>query len=169
MNQAEISGGVVAYVGLGSNLGDPATQVRSGMTALQRLRRTGVEACSSLYASAPVGMTQQPDFVNAVCRLRTALAAEALMQQLLAIEHAHGRLRHDDNGGPRTLDLDLLLYGEQMLQRPELTVPHPRLHQRAFVLYPLHELDPELVIPGRGRVTDLLAPCARQTVRKIGL
>ncbi|MCR4332757.1 MAG: 2-amino-4-hydroxy-6-hydroxymethyldihydropteridine diphosphokinase, partial [Sulfuricaulis sp.] len=126
-----------AYIGLGSNLDDPATQIRAGMTALARLAETRVEACSSLYRSAPVGRQDQPDFVNAVCRVRTGLAPAALMHDLLEIESRHGRERRGEKGGPRTLDLDLLLYGAEAIHSAALTVPHPRLHERAFVLYPL--------------------------------
>ena len=158
---------VTAYIGLGSNLADPAAQVRAGLTALQHLPQTEIKACSSLYASAPVGLTNQPDFVNAACRVRTQLPARALMQALLDIEKQHGRVRGAAKGGPRTLDLDLLLYGDLVLNDPDLTLPHPRLHERAFVLYPLCELDARLVIPGRGRATDLLAACAGQQVERL--
>jgi 2-amino-4-hydroxy-6-hydroxymethyldihydropteridine diphosphokinase len=156
-----------AYIGLGSNLGDPAAQVRTGMVALARLAETRVEACSSLYHSAPVGRQDQPDFVNAVCRVRTGLAPLALMHDLLEIESQHGRVRRGDKGGPRTLDLDLLLYGGEAIHSAALTVPHPRLHERAFVLYPLSELEPDLVIPGHGSLRELLAGCTGQRVQKM--
>jgi 2-amino-4-hydroxy-6-hydroxymethyldihydropteridine diphosphokinase len=156
-----------AYIGLGSNLDEPATQIRAGMAALARLAETRVEACSSLYRSAPVGRQDQPDFVNAVCRVRTGLAPAALMHDLLEIESRHGRERRGEKGGPRTLDLDLLLYGHEAIHSAALTVPHPRLHERAFVLYPLSELEPDLVIPGHGSVRELLAGCAGQRVQKM--
>lgn len=158
---------VTAYIGLGSNLADPAAQVRAGLAALARLEETRVEACSSLYRTAPVGKREQPDFINAVCRVLTAQAPEALMRRLLEIERAHGRVRRGDPGGPRTLDLDLLLFGDRAMATAELTVPHPRLHERAFVLYPLQEIAPDLVIPGRGAVRELLAACAGQRVEKL--
>ena len=158
---------VTAHIGLGSNLADPKAQLRAAIDALRRLPQTQVERCSSLYASAPVGITAQPDFVNAACRVRTGLSARALMQALLDIEHGHGRVRGTGKGGPRTLDLDLLLYGDSILNESDLVVPHPRLHERAFVLYPLHELDAGLVIPGRGPVADLLAACAGQRVERL--
>jgi len=158
---------VRAYIGLGSNLDDPATQIRAGMAALARLAETRVEACSSLYRSAPVGRQDQPDFVNAVCRVRTGLAPAALMHDLLEIESRHGRERRGEKGGPRTLDLDLLLYGHEAIQSAALTVPHPRLHERAFVLYPLSELEPDLVIPGHGPLRELLVGCAGQRVQKM--
>lgn len=158
---------VTAYIGLGSNLVEPQTQVRAGQAALAALPRTTVEACSALYASAPIGLTDQPDFVNAACRVRTQLPARALMQALLDIEKQQGRVRGTAKGGPRTLDLDLLLYGDLVLNDPDLTLPHPRLHERAFVLHPLCELDAGLLIPGRGRAADLLAACASQRVERL--
>ncbi len=158
---------VLAYVGLGSNLADPVGQVRAGMAALQELADTRVTRCSSLYRSAPVGIREQPDFINAVCGLRTRLRPEALLQDLLAIERQQGRTRDGERGGPRTLDLDLLVYGQEIRHTGDLILPHPRLHERAFVLYPLLEIDPEMVIPGRGRVADLTAACADQKVEKI--
>ena len=159
--------GVLAYVGLGSNLADPIIQVRTGMIALQELADTRVTRCSSLYRSAPVGIKEQPDFVNAVCGLRTRLRPEALLQGLLAIERRQGRERGGERGGPRTLDLDLLVYDQETRHTGDLILPHPRLHERAFVLYPLFEIDPEMVVPGRGRVADLIAACADQKVEKI--
>lgn len=158
---------VRAYIGLGSNMDNPAARVRSGMAALARLTETKLEACSSLYRTEPVGLREQPDFFNAVCRVLTGLAPAALMSGLLEIEHAHGRVREGNPGGPRTLDLDLLLYGDEAIQSVALTVPHPRLHERAFVLYPLLEIDPELVIPGRGSLRQLLAGCSGQRVEKL--
>ncbi|MHB8623060.1 MAG: 2-amino-4-hydroxy-6-hydroxymethyldihydropteridine diphosphokinase [Sulfuricaulis sp.] len=155
------------YIGLGSNLADPAAQVRHGIAALAQLADTCVEICSSFYRTAPVGLREQPDFINAVCRVRTKQAPAALMRNLLEIEHAHGRVRDVGLGGPRTLDLDLLLYGQESIQSTELTVPHPRLHERAFVLYPLLELEPELVIPGYGSLRQLLVGCAGQRVRRV--
>ena len=159
--------GIRAYIGLGSNLADPVSQVRSGFTALARITQSHVEACSSLYRTAPVGRQDQPDFINAVCRLRTTLAPAVLMQTLLEIEQIHGRVREGERGGPRTLDLDLLLYGGETIQTAVLTVPHPRLHERAFVLYPLFELEPALLVPGHGTVRQLLEDCSGQPVQKL--
>ena len=116
-----------------------------------------------------MGLREQPDFVNAVCRVRTGQAPTTLMQNLLEVERMHGRVRHGDKGGPRTLDLDLLLYGDQAIQMAELTVPHPRLHERAFVLYPLHEIEPDLVIPGYGMLRELLADCTGQPIQKLDI
>ncbi len=157
-----------AYVALGSNLGDPVARLRAGLAALARLPTTQVERCSSFYRTAPVGpVVDQSDFINAVCRIKTGLDASALMRHLLEIEVRHGRVRDNGRGGPRTLDLDLLLIDDLVIATSELSVPHPRLHERAFVLYPLVELDPGLVIPGHGRVTELLAACCGQRVRKL--
>ncbi len=140
----------VAYVALGSNLDDPRRQLRSGIAALARLPHTQIIAQSSLYASAPVGYADQPDFVNAVAAIRTALTPRALLDALLAIERAHGRVREFPNA-PRTLDLDIVLYGEQIIQEPGLVVPHPRMQERAFVLMPLAEIAPDAPVPAPGR------------------
>ena len=158
---------VCAYIGLGSNLADPVAQVRTGVTALTCLEQTHVELCSSFYRTAPVGLREQPDFINAVCRVRTRQDPAMLMRNLLEIERAHGRTREGGQGGPRTLDLDLLLYGDREIRTPDLTVPHPRLHERAFVLYPLHEIAPDLAIPGHGVLRELLSACAGQRVEKL--
>jgi len=136
---------VIAYVALGANLGDPQRALRDAMARLGRLPDTTVTARSSLYRTAPVGATG-PDFINAVVQLRTALTAPALLDALLAIETEAGRERPWPNA-PRTLDLDLLLYGGARIDSPRLTVPHPRMKERAFVLVPLHEIAPDLVPP----------------------
>lgn len=156
------------YVGLGSNLADPRLQVRRAFKALAQLLDTRVRRCSSLYRTAPVGMIAQPEFVNAVCCLETHLPPMALWQQLRAIEAAQGRTRgQGPPGGPRTLDLDLLLYGDQTVNLPDLIVPHPRMHERGFVLYPLAEIAPAVIIPGRGPVADLLPAVAAQAVTRL--
>lgn len=149
-----------AYIGLGSNLSRPIDQVRAGIAALAPLVRSRCTRGSSLYRTAPVGNPEQPDFINAVCRIETDLSATQLMAHLLALEHARGRERLGPRGGPRVLDLDLLLYDDACVQSPELTVPHPRMHERAFVLYPLHEIEPQCVVPGRGPVAELIARLA---------
>lgn len=156
-----------AYVGLGSNLDDPLRQVRCAMTALQNLAAIRNLRCSALYRSAPVGFAAQPDFINAVCACETQLDAQALLDRLLDIERAQGRVRDQHKNGPRTLDLDLLLYDDCTMTTPTLTLPHPRLHERAFVLYPLAEIDPDLVIPGRCRVADLLPGCSAQRLERL--
>jgi len=156
----------VAFVGLGANLGDPRAQVLEALRALDAIPGTKVTARSSLYRSAPVGGEPQPDYVNAVARLETALSAPALLAELHAIEHRHGRERSARNA-PRTLDLDLLLFGAERIDAPALGVPHPRMHERAFVLAPLAEIAPDADVPGRGRARALLAACAGQRVEKL--
>lgn len=155
------------YIGLGANLDDPRAQVRAAGVMLAGLPHSSSIAYSSLYRSAPVGVTAQPDFINAVCSFDTTLAPHALLAALFAIEQSHGRVRGGVRGGPRTLDLDLLLYGAQRIEDGGLMVPHPRLHERAFVLLPLAELDERLTIPGQGQVGELLAACAAQRVEKL--
>jgi len=155
-----------AYVALGANLGDPAATVRAAFGALANLPDSRVSRSSSLYRTAPVGLADQPDFINAVAELQTTLAPEALLDALFDIEQRFGRIRADRNG-PRTLDLDLLLYDDQLIDLPHLTLPHPRLHLRAFVLQPLAEIAPQLVIPGRGTVAAWLPAVANQGIVKL--
>lgn len=157
-----------AYVALGSNIAKPLTQVRAARVALAALPYTRVQRCSSLYRSAPIGDTAQPDFINAVCALETRLSPPDLMRALLAIEHAQGRRRDGNIGGPRTLDLDLLLYDDATIASEELHLPHPRLHERAFVLYPLAEIaPPSLHIPGQAPLRELLPRCATQALTRL--
>jgi len=158
---------VKAFVGLGANLGEPQDQVRGGIAALGKFPDTRFLAASSLYRSAPVGVGAQPDFINAVAEIETALSARALLDLLLATEARFGRERPAP-GAPRTLDLDLLLYGDSVVSEPGLIVPHPRMHERAFVLTPLAEIAPDIAIPGKGRASALLEACADQKVEKIG-
>jgi 2-amino-4-hydroxy-6-hydroxymethyldihydropteridine diphosphokinase len=140
-----------AYVGLGSNLGDREATIRAAVAALP-----GVAAVSSLQETEPVGVTDQPRFLNGVAALDTDLTARELLEALLAVERDLGRERRE-RWGPRTIDLDLLLFGSEAVDEPGLTVPHPRLHERRFALEPLAELAPHAEIPGRGRVADVLA------------
>ncbi|MEK6243018.1 MAG: 2-amino-4-hydroxy-6-hydroxymethyldihydropteridine diphosphokinase [Pseudomonadota bacterium] len=156
----------LAYVGLGANLEDPRRTVSEVMLELERLPRSAVTGRSSLYRSAPLGYAAQPDFINAVVGLETELEAEPLLDQLQAIENRHGRQR-PFSGAPRTLDLDLLLYGDAQLATPRLTVPHPRMHERAFVLQPLFELDPVISVPGKGLASTLLSACSSQKIERI--
>lgn len=149
---------VRAYVGLGSNLDDPERQLRRALEALAQLPQTRLAGCSRFYRSAPLGPQDQPDYINAVAALETTLEAEALLDALQAIESAQGRVRLR-RWGPRTLDLDLLLYGDAVLATPRLTVPHPGLAERNFVLYPLADLAPEMVLPDGRALTDLLKQC----------
>ena len=155
-----------AYIALGANLERPEDQVRAGIEALAMLPETRLARVSSLYRTAPVGFDAQPDFINAVAQIETALEPRALLDALLAIERRHGRVRDVPNG-PRTLDLDIALYDEIELQEPGLTLPHPRMHERAFVMVPLAEIAPEALVPGRGRAGELAA--ALDTVNIIKL
>lgn len=157
---------VQAYVALGSNLDSPRVHVTTALAELEQLPRSRVSARSHLYRTAPQGFAEQPDFVNAVAQLETELDPAELLAQLQNIERRHGRTRSFRNAA-RTLDLDLLLYGDRTIDSPELRVPHPRLHERAFVLRPLTEIDPRLSIPGRGPAQALLDSCADQPVRVI--
>lgn len=152
-----------AYVALGANIGDPTATVLAAFAALANLADSRVVHTSSLYRTAPVGLINQPDFINAVAMLETGLAPEELLDALLDLEARFGRVRRDRNG-PRTLDLDLLLYNDIELDLPRLTLPHPRLHLRAFVLHPLAEIAPGLVIPGRGSVAAWLPAVANQRI-----
>jgi 2-amino-4-hydroxy-6-hydroxymethyldihydropteridine diphosphokinase len=152
----------IVYVGIGSNLADPVRQVSAALRELDVLPHTRLVKQSSLYRSAPVGHDEQPDFVNAVAQLETALPAERLLAELHEIEARHGRTRSFPNA-PRTLDLDLLLYGDAVLALSALTVPHPRMHERAFVLKPLLEIAPQL----RARYQASLDASAGQRVEKM--
>jgi 2-amino-4-hydroxy-6-hydroxymethyldihydropteridine diphosphokinase len=146
---------VTAFVALGSNIGDPGQQITSGLVEIGSLPDTRLARVSSLYRSAPVGYRDQPDFVNAVAAVETRLTPRALLDHLLAIERGHGRVREFPNA-PRTLDLDIVLYGDLALREPGLVIPHPRMHERAFVIVPLVEIAPQAAVPGRGRASDLL-------------
>jgi 2-amino-4-hydroxy-6-hydroxymethyldihydropteridine diphosphokinase len=154
-----------AFIGLGANLGDRAREIESAGAEIAALATTVLVARSALYASAPLD-APGGEYLNAVAHVRTALAPLELLRALQAIESRHGRVR-PFAGAPRTLDLDLLLYGDIVLASDELTLPHPRLHERAFVLVPLAEIAPQLVVPGRGRVVDLCAAVASQRVAKL--
>ena len=156
----------LAYVGLGANIGEPRRQLQTALKELTGLPKTRMTATSGLYRSAPLGYPDQPEFLNAVVELDTELSAEALFDNLQEIERVHGRER-PFAGAPRTLDLDLLLFGDASLATPRLTVPHPRMHQRAFVLRPLAEIAPQASIPGRGKARELLSACRDQLAEKI--
>ncbi|MDD5180867.1 MAG: 2-amino-4-hydroxy-6-hydroxymethyldihydropteridine diphosphokinase [Gallionellaceae bacterium] len=153
--------GHLAFVGLGSNLSGPREQVARALRALGGLPHTRVLAQSSLYRSAPIGFLEQPDFINAVAKLETALSPRALLDALLDLEHECGRTREFRNA-PRTLDLDVLLYDDLRYHEHGLTIPHPQMHLRAFVLRPLLEIAPDCVIPGIGAVQEALQGCRQQ-------
>jgi 2-amino-4-hydroxy-6-hydroxymethyldihydropteridine diphosphokinase len=155
-----------AYIALGANLSDPRRQIESALKAIAHLPKTTFVRTSSLYRSAPVGYTAQPEFVNAVCEVATGLTPQDLLRQLLEIERQHGRERSFANA-PRTLDLDIVLYGSQVIEEPGLIIPHPRMLQRAFVLMPLAEIAPQVQIPNVGAVVDQLAAVAGQSIEKL--
>ena len=154
-----------AYIGLGANLGEPASALREALLAIAALPDSRLAATSSFYRTAPID-SSGPDYLNAVARLDTCLEPLALLAELQRIEQTHGRERPYRNA-PRTLDLDLLLYGDECIATPALTVPHPRLHERAFVVRPLAEIAPQLSIPGCGRVADLVAIVVGQRVDRL--
>ncbi len=160
---------VIAFVGLGANLGDAPATVREAMRALDVLPQTRLLRASRLYRSRAWGVETQPDFINAVAMLESRLPARTLLDELLAIERAHGRERAAEvRWGPRTLDLDLLLHGDSIIDEPGLRVPHPHLHERAFALLPLVEVAPDAVIPGRGLARDIAAVMAGEGIQALG-
>ncbi len=155
-----------AFVALGANIGDARATLRAAFDALADLEGTRLLRTSSLYRTAPVGLPDQPDFINAAAALETELSPADLLAALHGVEARFGRIRTVRNG-PRTLDLDLLLYGATVLDTPGLTLPHPRLHLRAFVLAPLAEIAPDLAIPGRGTVAAWLPAVALQAIERL--
>ena len=155
-----------AYVALGANLGDPLATLRLAVEALHALPDSRTLGVSSFYRTAPVGLRNQPDFINAVASLQTGLTPAALLDALFAVEGQFGRVRSIRNA-PRTLDLDLLMHGAHVSDDPYLTLPHPRMHLRAFVLAPLAEIAPALMVPGHGPVRTLLEQCAGQHIERL--
>ncbi len=161
----------MAYIGLGSNLAgslsSPAQQVSTAMQELDNIEQSRRVACSSLYRSAPMGPRDQPDYINAVVSIETGLDAADLLTELQAIEQAHDRER-TQRWGARTLDLDLLLFADVELDTDSLTIPHPGLCEREFVVYPLLEIAPDLAIPARGKLSDIAASCPKRDLEKLG-
>jgi len=155
-----------ALIGIGANLGDPQTRIATAFEALAALPDTVLVRSSSVYRTAPVSTIEQPDFFNAAALIQTTLAPRALLGALLAIEQTQGRERSVPNA-PRTLDLDLLIYGDQVIDEPGLTVPHPRMHERRFVLEPLVEITPYCIIPGRGAAREWLEQSLDQRVERL--
>jgi 2-amino-4-hydroxy-6-hydroxymethyldihydropteridine diphosphokinase len=159
---------VTAYVALGSNLAHPMSQVTDALGELARLPASSLIARSSLYRTPPLGPADQPDYINAVACLSTTLASECLLDELQALEQVHGRVRDGARWGPRTLDLDLLLYGEEIIDTLRLQVPHPRIAERAFVLYPLASIAPgDLWIPGHGSLGSLIQSLSEDGIERI--
>ena len=155
-----------AFIALGSNLQRPQQQVQQAFSELASLPKTSLIKHSSLYRTAPVGYDNQPDFINAAAEIETGLAPLELLHALLALERTHGRERPFPNA-PRVLDLDLLLYDDMVMNTAELTLPHPRMHERGFVLLPLAEIAPDLIIPKYGNITQLAQTCIDQGVEKV--
>jgi 2-amino-4-hydroxy-6-hydroxymethyldihydropteridine diphosphokinase len=158
---------VISFVGLGSNLCDPVRQIHRALDRLAAIPSSRFDACSSLYRTPPMGRRDQPDFVNAVVRIATCLDPHALLHQLQSIERAQGRSRDGSRWGPRTIDLDLLVYGDEIIDDHGLHVPHPGVSERAFVLVPMAEIGPELMLPGHASIDDLLARVDTAGVIKI--
>ena len=155
------------FVGLGSNIDQPIEQVRRALAAIGTLPDTRLVAASSLYRNPPMGLADQPDYVNAVAQLRTGLSAPALLRELQGVEERHGRVKSAPRWDPRCIDLDILLFGSVRMSDDSLTIPHPGLHQRSFVLYPLYEIAPDIVVPGHGRLSDLLVSVADDGLEKL--
>ncbi|MFP8966664.1 2-amino-4-hydroxy-6-hydroxymethyldihydropteridine diphosphokinase [Pokkaliibacter sp. CJK22405] len=156
----------LAWIGLGSNLEQPLQQVKEALEALRQLPDSQLLAHSGLYRSDPVGPPGQPDYINAVALIATALDPHTLLDEMQRIENAHQRVRKE-RWGPRTLDLDLLLFGQEVIQTERLSVPHPYLHERSFVLYPLAEISPALEIPGKGPLFSLLSQCPMASLSRL--
>ena len=166
MNDSELAP-VIAYIGLGSNLAEPVAQIKSARTAIASITRVQELAFSSLYHSLPMGPQDQPDYVNAVMSVATDLLPMDLLRCLQSIENEQGRVRIGERWGARTLDLDVLIYSDQEIDLPDLTVPHKGLAGRSFVLYPLFEIAPQLVVPGMGSIADLVAKCPLSGLRRL--
>ena len=159
---------VIAFVGLGGNLGDPVATLGAALQALDEVQDTRLLRASRLYRTPAWGLEQQPDFINAVAMLETRLAAQALLESLFVIERRHGRVREaEQRWGPRTLDLDLLLYGDAMIDEPGLRVPHPYLHERAFALLPLLEIAADVEIPGRGLARNAVSLLEKSNIQSL--
>ncbi|HSH74002.1 MAG TPA: 2-amino-4-hydroxy-6-hydroxymethyldihydropteridine diphosphokinase [Methylophilaceae bacterium] len=155
-----------AFIALGSNLQQPEQQILQAFSEIKSLPKTRLVKCSSLYRTAPVGYDNQPDFINAVVEVQTDLTPRELLRALLAVENKHGRERPFPNA-PRVLDLDLLLYGNMVMTTDELTLPHPRMHERGFVLLPLAEIAPTLQLTRYGKVSELAKTHLAQGVEKL--
>ncbi len=156
----------IVYIGLGSNQDNPILQVLTAIEEINQLASVTVLAKSSLYQTKPWGIVDQADFINAVIKCETSMSPQDLLSKLLSIELSHGRIRKEKNG-PRTLDCDILLYDQLAIDEPELTIPHPGITSRAFVLYPLVEIAPDLIIPQKGPLSDYLKQCDALSAKKL--
>lgn len=160
-------GNSTVYIGLGSNQASPIEQLQRAITALKQSEEVTLVRCSAMYGSKPMGPQDQPDFVNAVAELSTELSPLALLKYLQSIEQIHGRQRNANRWGPRTLDLDILLFGDSSIELPDLIVPHYGLSEREFVLYPLLEIAADLVMPDGREIADLANNCNRRGLTKL--
>ena len=158
---------LIAFVGIGSNLENPIAQVLEALEELDAIPDSVLVARSSLYSSKPMGPADQPDYVNAVAAIDTLLSPEELLEELRSIEDHQGRERGGEKWGPRILDLDLLLYGKKKISTEELTIPHPGLHERDFVIIPLEEIAGNLNIPGHGPLHSLIKNCEKHSLKKL--
>lgn len=156
-----------AYIGLGSNLSNPQVQVTQALQELDAIAQTKLIEHSSLYLSKPMGPSDQPDFINAVAKIATGLSAEDLLSALQIIEENHQRQRKDQRWGPRTLDLDIILYGDQQIKSKRLEIPHYGVAEREFVLIPLQELQADLIIPGKGAIAELIEELPPYSLTKL--
>jgi len=166
MNDSEMPP-VIAYIGLGSNLAKPVEQIKSARAAIASIAGVQELAFSSLYHSLPMGPQDQPDYVNAVMGVATDLSPMDLLRCLQNIENDHGRIREGERWGARTLDLDILIYGDQEIDLPDLTVPHKGIAERSFVLHPLFEIAPQLAVPGKCLIAELVAKCPLSGLKRL--
>lgn len=158
---------VIAYIGLGSNLAEPVVQIKLARIAIAAIPGVKELTFSGLYHSLPMGPKDQPDYVNAVMAIATGLLPMDLLRSLQAIENDQGRIRKGERWGARTLDLDILIYGDLIIDQPDLTIPHPGLAERSFVLYPLFEIAPLLLVPGKGAIADLISQCPLSGLKRL--
>ena len=156
----------IAYIGLGSNMNSPVKQIKSAITSIEEIIYTKIIGVSSLYKSKPVGPQNQDDYINAVIKIETKLVPYQLLECLHDIEEKHGRIRKE-HWGPRILDLDILIFGNEIMVDEKLTIPHPEIENRSFVLAPLIEIDPDCIIPKKGLASDLLATIGKDNIVQI--
>lgn len=166
MNQAETIRSL-SFIGLGSNLQHPVQQINTAREEIAAINGVVEQSFSSLYQSPPMGPQDQPDYTNAVMGIYTTLTATELLQKLQTIENCHGRVRSGQQWAARTLDLDILTYGQQEIDLPDLKVPHYGIANRAFVLYPLHEISKDLFLPGLGKLEELIQQCPRNGLKRV--
>ncbi|MEG3755363.1 2-amino-4-hydroxy-6-hydroxymethyldihydropteridine diphosphokinase [Psychromonas arctica] len=158
---------MISYIAIGSNQADPIQQAKQAISALNNLAETSLISCSSLYCSAPMGPQDQPDYINAVAKIDTHLSPLALLDALQEIEQSQGRERKEERWGPRTLDLDILLYADQVIDDQRLTIPHYGMQDREFVLYPLFEIAPKLILPNGTSLIEMLKDCDKNGLTAI--